>query len=494
MHGAKCTVRANRGCALCKRIWAFLQLHARQCRKGRDCRVPKCNELKEHHRRMQYRQQAMDMRRRNAATDRARGVTAAGAAARHTVAVAGAGAGPHMKGKGRSAAAAGAGVGAGAGAGASVAAPMRSTSASSGASREQARQQYEAKHRAFVKRYLQKQKQAAAARGETLTQEKMKAMVQQAMAEFKQRIERARRAVAERNASLTASLRGPAGAAQALATRQQQLARLTPEQLAQLRQQHAQRKAAAAAQAAAAANGSGKGAGTGHLTAQQLQAMRMQAASRGASAGSGGGVAPGQSSGRPNITAAQLLASQRFKNLPPARQEEIRRTLQQRAAQNEQRRRAAAQAAAAAGVHPGGMPGSLGMAVPGVVTTSGPGPAAMATTMASGGMGHSAPMHSSMGVMMSGVPTSSVATVAQMSAGVPTSAGMQPQVWQQQQQVGLSQPMQQVMMQPVSQPVSSMQPLGVPITAAQYLATSQQQQQTMTDPSTVISTNLKPSV
>lgn len=34
-HGASCSIRAQRGCGVCKRIWALLQIHARQCKKDR---------------------------------------------------------------------------------------------------------------------------------------------------------------------------------------------------------------------------------------------------------------------------------------------------------------------------------------------------------------------------------------------------------------------------------------------------------------------------
>lgn len=32
-HGASCSTRAQGGCGVCKRIWALLQIHARQCKK-----------------------------------------------------------------------------------------------------------------------------------------------------------------------------------------------------------------------------------------------------------------------------------------------------------------------------------------------------------------------------------------------------------------------------------------------------------------------------
>ena len=43
-HGATCQVRVQGGCAICRRIWALLQIHARQCRRD-NCVVPKCRQL-----------------------------------------------------------------------------------------------------------------------------------------------------------------------------------------------------------------------------------------------------------------------------------------------------------------------------------------------------------------------------------------------------------------------------------------------------------------
>ena len=45
-HGAKCAIKVQGGCNVCRRIWALLQIHARQCRKA-NCQVPKCRQLKE---------------------------------------------------------------------------------------------------------------------------------------------------------------------------------------------------------------------------------------------------------------------------------------------------------------------------------------------------------------------------------------------------------------------------------------------------------------
>ena len=62
-HGAQCPIKAAGGCAVCKRIWALLQLHARQC-KASSCRVPNCMAIRERFRQLKKQQQAMDDRRR----------------------------------------------------------------------------------------------------------------------------------------------------------------------------------------------------------------------------------------------------------------------------------------------------------------------------------------------------------------------------------------------------------------------------------------------
>jgi hypothetical protein len=62
-HGTKCTVKVGGGCNVCRRIWALLQIHARQCRRA-NCQVPKCRQLKEQLRNIELQQAAMDERRR----------------------------------------------------------------------------------------------------------------------------------------------------------------------------------------------------------------------------------------------------------------------------------------------------------------------------------------------------------------------------------------------------------------------------------------------
>merc|ERR1719174_1389420 len=64
-HGATCVTRVQGGCAICRRIWALLQIHARQCRRD-TCMVPKCRQLKEQLRALAQQQAQMDERRRAA--------------------------------------------------------------------------------------------------------------------------------------------------------------------------------------------------------------------------------------------------------------------------------------------------------------------------------------------------------------------------------------------------------------------------------------------
>jgi len=62
-HGTKCPIKVQGGCNVCRRIWALLQIHARQCRRA-DCQVPKCRQLKQQLRNIELQQHAMDERRR----------------------------------------------------------------------------------------------------------------------------------------------------------------------------------------------------------------------------------------------------------------------------------------------------------------------------------------------------------------------------------------------------------------------------------------------
>lgn len=45
-HGASCKVTVRNGCALCKRVWCLLTLHARHCQREM-CPVPRCVQLRE---------------------------------------------------------------------------------------------------------------------------------------------------------------------------------------------------------------------------------------------------------------------------------------------------------------------------------------------------------------------------------------------------------------------------------------------------------------
>ncbi|KAK1614711.1 hypothetical protein QYE76_020228 [Lolium multiflorum] len=64
-HGMLCKTRASGGCALCKKMWYMLQLHAQSCRDS-GCIVPRCRDVKEHLRRLQ---QQYDSRRRAAVNE-----------------------------------------------------------------------------------------------------------------------------------------------------------------------------------------------------------------------------------------------------------------------------------------------------------------------------------------------------------------------------------------------------------------------------------------
>ena len=79
-HGATCQVRVQGGCAICRRIWALLQIHARQCRRD-NCVVPKCRQLKEQLQALAQQQAQMDDRRRAAMNAAYRGGGASAASA-----------------------------------------------------------------------------------------------------------------------------------------------------------------------------------------------------------------------------------------------------------------------------------------------------------------------------------------------------------------------------------------------------------------------------
>jgi E1A/CREB-binding protein len=56
-HAMGCPVRVTGGCALCRKMWFLLNLHAKSCMRA-DCNVPRCRELKELRRRQAQRMEA----------------------------------------------------------------------------------------------------------------------------------------------------------------------------------------------------------------------------------------------------------------------------------------------------------------------------------------------------------------------------------------------------------------------------------------------------
>jgi E1A/CREB-binding protein len=62
-HASVCTIKAQGGCRLCKRISALIRFHAQKCKDPR-CPVPQCIAIREKMRQLQKQQQAMDDRRR----------------------------------------------------------------------------------------------------------------------------------------------------------------------------------------------------------------------------------------------------------------------------------------------------------------------------------------------------------------------------------------------------------------------------------------------
>ena len=55
-HAAECEVKAIGGCKVCIRVWALLQIHARQC-KSENCPVPNCSAIRERYRQLRLLQQ-----------------------------------------------------------------------------------------------------------------------------------------------------------------------------------------------------------------------------------------------------------------------------------------------------------------------------------------------------------------------------------------------------------------------------------------------------
>ncbi|KAG2608387.1 hypothetical protein PVAP13_4NG316600 [Panicum virgatum] len=64
-HGAQCKIRSSGGCRLCKKVWSFIQLHARVCKESQ-CNMPRCRDQKELWRKLQLMQWQSESRRRAA--------------------------------------------------------------------------------------------------------------------------------------------------------------------------------------------------------------------------------------------------------------------------------------------------------------------------------------------------------------------------------------------------------------------------------------------
>ncbi|PUZ59198.1 hypothetical protein GQ55_4G021300 [Panicum hallii var. hallii] len=66
-HGARCKTRSSGGCHLCKKVWSFIQLHARACKESQ-CNMPRCRnrDQNEHWRKLQLMQWQSESRRRAA--------------------------------------------------------------------------------------------------------------------------------------------------------------------------------------------------------------------------------------------------------------------------------------------------------------------------------------------------------------------------------------------------------------------------------------------
>eukprot|EP00977_Amphora_coffeiformis_P029964 scaffold43745_cov229-Amphora_coffeaeformis.AAC.2 len=45
-HEQDCKVTQKGRCAMCKRLWALVHIHSRQCRNHDSCRVPKCEQIR----------------------------------------------------------------------------------------------------------------------------------------------------------------------------------------------------------------------------------------------------------------------------------------------------------------------------------------------------------------------------------------------------------------------------------------------------------------
>ena len=52
-HEQECTVKSIGGCMSCKRIWALVHIHARQCQNHDSCHIPHCREVSSRYHRIQ---------------------------------------------------------------------------------------------------------------------------------------------------------------------------------------------------------------------------------------------------------------------------------------------------------------------------------------------------------------------------------------------------------------------------------------------------------
>ena len=59
-HEQECKITQKGRCAMCKRLWALVHIHARQCRDSESCRVPSCEQVRGSYLRSQQVQQNHD--------------------------------------------------------------------------------------------------------------------------------------------------------------------------------------------------------------------------------------------------------------------------------------------------------------------------------------------------------------------------------------------------------------------------------------------------
>lgn len=59
-HERSCQIKQRGGCASCKRLWALVHIHARQCRNPDSCHVPHCRQVGDSYRRIQQGEQQQE--------------------------------------------------------------------------------------------------------------------------------------------------------------------------------------------------------------------------------------------------------------------------------------------------------------------------------------------------------------------------------------------------------------------------------------------------